>query len=802
MPESKLTLQEFGARVKSKYPAYANMDDIELGRRVLAKYPVYADNVDESLQSQNQRNWIAEPVQPANPQPTMSAAPPRNIIQRGMDYIKEMGASRPIAPGGEPFGVTDFPKTLWKMANTAPLGEIARQYVNPAIDSAIGEKHPHASELLQGGAEAIGDMVTPFNVALISALGGVHNSAIPAVKDSAPLIGAGFSAMMGANAASTLQDAYGKYQDGDTRGAVRQLPHAGLSALFSAHGLAGMKGKKPNTPPTETTLQRQSEPPKALNPQPDISNKPVSAAPRSEPVTPNAEALIPYLAPDLNTPAVQPQPKPIPVSKSEPKPVQDAVNQKRLNPADVAEEMRGLADIATSKSNTNKTVRIAPVDEITRAEAKTNLGIDLSGYEHSADVFAVRHAINEHSGIKITESNRGQIAITPQDIVTVPEVVTIPDIRAYGLKNKRNQDLVVSIKRVPDDSLLVVEEVRTGRKTLALTSIRKYPAARGADSITRALVSYARSDGGNIKIIHRDSNASQQKSTVSERRTKEEIDANRQELKNSIESSLEKVEPYTRPIVEEIVDGRMKEIEELYDSLRDEGILSGKGKNIENIENANYGAYERSDRGFGKIRYKDQIAPELADINKSPSEIANAIRRDKDNELYLEVKDRVTRDVPERYADEIETMAERAAIREENSGEIDISNAIQGEHGPILKQYTGKPEKALTALRRLKRGEVPGAYYHKDVGDIDLIWGKAGNPAKDYAGGYGLAHIDAKHPGVADKLQRILDSTEIDWKNTNKSRIQLEDSDHIVKISLNYDFKKKTWLLTAYEKYK
>ena len=67
--------------------------------------------------------------------------------------------------------------------------------------------------------------------------------------------------------------------------------------------------------------------------------------------------------------------------------------------------------------------------------------------------------------------------------------------------------------------------------------------------------------------------------------------------------------------------------------MRNHGRMhKNKHKNIENIENANNGAYERSDMGFGNIRYKDQIAPELADINKSPSEIANAIRRDKDTD--------------------------------------------------------------------------------------------------------------------------------------------------------------------------
>src|SRR5689334_15670801 len=35
------TLQEFGRRVKVKYPEYANLSDEDLAKRVIAKYPQY-----------------------------------------------------------------------------------------------------------------------------------------------------------------------------------------------------------------------------------------------------------------------------------------------------------------------------------------------------------------------------------------------------------------------------------------------------------------------------------------------------------------------------------------------------------------------------------------------------------------------------------------------------------------------------------------------------------------------------------------------------------------------------------------
>lgn len=42
----KKTLQQFGASVKAKYPAYANQTDEEVAQAVLKKYPVYADRVE------------------------------------------------------------------------------------------------------------------------------------------------------------------------------------------------------------------------------------------------------------------------------------------------------------------------------------------------------------------------------------------------------------------------------------------------------------------------------------------------------------------------------------------------------------------------------------------------------------------------------------------------------------------------------------------------------------------------------------------------------------------------------------
>lgn len=57
------------------------------------------------------------------------------------------------------------------------------------------------------------------------------------------------------------------------------------------------------------------------------------------------------------------------------------------------------------------------------------------------------------------------------------------------------------------------------------------------------------------------------------------------------------------------------------------------------------------------------------------------------------------------------------------------------------------------------------------------MYGKPGNPNREYAGGYGLSHIDAKHPGAADQIQRFLDVAEVDDARLSKTNT---DPDRVV----------------------
>lgn len=89
------------------------------------------------------------------------------------------------------------------------------------------------------------------------------------------------------------------------------------------------------------------------------------------------------------------------------------------------------------------------------------------------------------------------------NISAIPQAIDSPDAWLLGAKTPRGQDIVGSLKRLPDGTVLYLEEVRSGRKTLAMTSVRKYPGTTDFETIKNRIVpSYAQSDTGAIHIVY------------------------------------------------------------------------------------------------------------------------------------------------------------------------------------------------------------------------------------------------------------------------------------------------------------
>lgn len=170
------------------------------------------------------------------------------------------------------------------------------------------------------------------------------------------------------------------------------------------------------------------------------------------------------------------------------------------------EKIRNFVQGWRNKQGGKPFVDYLEVNEEAVQEASRH-GLDIAGYRHVISDEAVNHIINRHGDQKI-ETTRAQIALTDADLETIADVVSTPDRRVYGMKTKDGLDIIASIKRMPDGTLSLVEEVRTGRRKLAVKTLRKHVAATDFNRITQVLLSNARSDGNhaNIHVVDIDRN--------------------------------------------------------------------------------------------------------------------------------------------------------------------------------------------------------------------------------------------------------------------------------------------------------
>lgn len=125
----------------------------------------------------------------------------------------------------------------------------------------------------------------------------------------------------------------------------------------------------------------------------------------------------------------------------------------------------------------------------------------------------------------------------------------------------------------------------------------------------------------------------------------------------------------------------------------------------------------------------------------------------------------------------------------------DIMPVGIGAFGNIYNQFRGNAKAAIEFLKKVRGGEAVGALHHKDIGDIDLVWGKEGTGHSD---GYGLSKLVKYHPEVLDNLQEILNDMRV--VSSSKNRVNLESETHKAGVRLTWDGERKSWLLTAFKK--
>lgn len=113
--------------------------------------------------------------------------------------------------------------------------------------------------------------------------------------------------------------------------------------------------------------------------------------------------------------------------------------------------------------------------------------------------------------------------------------------------------------------------------------------------------------------------------------------------------------------------------------------------------------------------------------------------------------------------------------------------------------FKGKGQKAVDYLLQKKSGSVNGAFHRKDIGDIDIVWGKVTDPIKHK--GYGLAHIIDKH-GEKDvaKLGEAIEhgKMHVEEKNGKSPRYVIEYQNYRAIITQEWEGGERQLVVTGF----
>ena len=134
----------------------------------------------------------------------------------------------------------------------------------------------------------------------------------------------------------------------------------------------------------------------------------------------------------------------------------------------------------TNKNSTNKTY-LGKVKDNISSKIKKITGINVDNRRHVLTDYDIRHMLKQHGNPKI-ENEKGQIAITKNDINKIPEILNNPDYITNGTNNKLGQT-VRYIKEYSDNNTYVVEVVPEKSQTLIIKTMWKKPSALTNDIV-------------------------------------------------------------------------------------------------------------------------------------------------------------------------------------------------------------------------------------------------------------------------------------------------------------------------------
>ena len=130
------------------------------------------------------------------------------------------------------------------------------------------------------------------------------------------------------------------------------------------------------------------------------------------------------------------------------------------------------------------------------------------------------------------------------------------------------------------------------------------------------------------------------------------------------------------------------------------------------------------------------------------------------------------------------------------------------EFGENYPQYYHKPQEAIAHLLETKQGQVAGAFYKEELGDIDVVWGDSHfglqhileRRTQDFIKeGLSEAEAKAKAREFVESIPKIIESGKV--VKDDKGRLRIEFDNFIVGIKDNWKGKPTNkWIVTSYAK--
>jgi hypothetical protein len=129
MPEPKLSVAQFAAQVRSKYPEYNNIDDATLAKAMVDKYPVYAEKVDFGVKKKEPSEFTTPKVDMESPTETGSLEPVETQPKKKVTIT---------TPDGNP-AVVEWGPTEFKRSEEAPVPDMRLSDIVGNVNATIDE---------------------------------------------------------------------------------------------------------------------------------------------------------------------------------------------------------------------------------------------------------------------------------------------------------------------------------------------------------------------------------------------------------------------------------------------------------------------------------------------------------------------------------------------------------------------------------------------------------------------------------------------------------------------------------------